>query len=398
MSNPSIHDVENVNGFPRYSPGEMRRRHDGLDRIMQAHDLEMVVIGGATAPLETSIQYFSNWPPLVESYLVWRRGGDPTLVVRLWNHVPDAERVSVVSDVRYGGDTPPAQAATVAEVVRSSEHNIERVGLIGPIRLADAEVFTAELPTTRLVDLSADYRALRTIKSEEELLFTRIAAAMNDDAVAAMQAQIRPGINEYEMARIVEDVYLAQRGTNLIHFTLTTPMAAPEFCVPHQYHPDRVVQAGDVVVTEISTNFWGYAGQILRTFSVAADPTPLYQDLHDTAVDAYTTIRNVLRPGTTVGDILDTAEVIHQAGFSIYDDLVHGFGGAYLPPIIRTRRTRGATHPDDHVYAAGTVLVVQPNVITPDLKAGVQVGNALHITNDGVEELQHHPLEFLRCG
>ena len=53
-------------------------------------------------------------------------------------------------------------------------------------------------------------------------------------------------------------------------------MEAPEFCVPHQYHPDRTLRAGDVFVTEISTTFWGYAGQILRTFTIASDPTPRY--------------------------------------------------------------------------------------------------------------------------
>jgi Xaa-Pro aminopeptidase len=178
---------------------------------------------------------------------------------------------------------------------------------------------------------------------------------------------------------------------------MSTPMSDPRVCVPHQQHPDRVVQQGDVVVTEISTTFWGYAGQILRSFTVGAEPTPLYRDLHAVAVQAYDDMTGLLRAGVTVGELLEAAEVIDKAGYSIWDDLVHGFGGAYLPPILRTRQTRGATHPDDYAYPTGTVLVVQPNVITPDARAGVQVGNALRITDDGAEVLQEHPMGFLRC-
>ena len=60
---------------------------------------------------------------------------------------------------------------------------------------------------------------------------------------------------------------------------------------------------------------------------------------------------------------------IDKAELAIYDDLIHGFGGAYLPPISRTRQTRGSTHPEDFAYdQAGTVLVVQPNIITKDEK------------------------------
>ncbi len=172
-------------------------------------------------------------------------------------------------------------------------------------------------------------------------------------------------------------------------------MDDPQVCVPHQYHPDRRLAAGDVFVTEISTTFWGYAGQILRTFTIAADPTPRFARLHQVALDTYRAIVDTLRPGATVGEVLDAAQGIASAGFGIWDDLVHGFGGAYLPPIVRTRDSRGATHPDDFEYPEGTLLVVQPNVI--DGPAGVQVGNSLQITGAGAVPTQRYPLELIRC-
>jgi len=396
--NTPTHDsVSSVNGFPRYSENEMSRRHQALRRLMEEHGIYVVVIGGATSGLETSIQYFSNWSPLVESYLVVPYGGDPTLFVRLWNHMPDAKLISTVDDVRYGGDSPVEQAATVARAMRAAGSSAGGIGFIGPIRATDMEIFTRELPDARWFDLNADYRQLRLVKSDEEMIYMRIASTFNDRAIEAMHNEIRPGMREYELAKVIESVFLGERGTNLIHFTLSTSMADPRFCVPHQQQPERVIQDGDVIVTEISTTFWGYAGQILRSFTVGADPTPLYQDLYDTAMVAYGEIAGILRAGVTVGEILDASDVIHDAGFTIFDDLVHGQGGAYLPPVIRTRKTRGASHPDDYAYPVGAVLVVQPNVVTLDLLAGVQLGNALRITEDGAEVLQEYPMEFIRC-
>jgi Xaa-Pro dipeptidase len=388
-----------VNGFPRYSEAEMSRRHAALGDLIEEHDLAAVLIVGATGPLETSVQYYTNWSPLTESHCVVSAAGDYSLFVRLWNHLPDARLIAAFDDVGYAGDSPDDASLTVAAALKAHGAQGKRYGVIGPQRHRDATLIAAELPGAELVDLNVEYRALRLVKSEEELSYMRIAAAFNDRAVEAMEAQIKPGINEREIAQMVEDTYLSQGAVNLIHFTLSTPMADPQYCVPHQLHPDRTIQSGDVVVTEISTTFWGYAGQILRTFTVDAEPTPLYKDLHDVAESTWNDMTGVIKTGVTIGELLDQADQIDAAGFTIYDDLVHGFGGAYLPPITRTRQSRGSTHPEDFAYdQAGTVLVIQPNIITKDEKAGVQLGNSFVITDDGIENLQRYPSKLIRCG
>ncbi len=387
-------EVPEVNGFPRYPEAEMSRRYRWLELIMEEEALDGVVVGGATGPLETAVQFFSNWPPQVPSYLVVTTGEPPVLFVRLWNHLPDARRISVIEDVRYGGDTPSAQAEDVARLLAGRE--AARIGLIGSIPHSDLEVMRRELGGVSRLDLQEHYQAFRLVKSEAEMAFTRIASRMNDATIAALAAGLRAGMVEYEAARLIEDVYLGHRGVNLIHFSLSTPMDDPQVWVPHQYHPNRRLAAGDVFVTEISTTFWGYAGQILRTFTIGAEPTPRYARLHEVAVEAYEEIVAVLRPGTTIGTVLDAAEGITAAGFDIWDDLVHGFGGAYLPPILRTRASRGATHPDDWAYPEDTLLVVQPNVI--DGRAGVQVGNSLLVASEGAVSTQRYPIALIRCG
>ena len=387
-------DFEEANGYPRYSAGELDRRHAWLGAVMAEQEFDGVVVGGVSAPHDAAVQFFTNWPPGAQSYLVALPDEAPTLFVRLWNHLPDARLIAAVDDIRYGGDTPGEQARKVASHL--ARRGSTKIGMIGTVVHGDLDEFRRSIPEAEWTDLNPEYQAFRLVKAEEELVYTRIASSMNDAAVAAMVEQIRPGMREYELARVIEDVYLAHRAVNLIHFTLSTSMKNPDRFVPHQHQPDRLLAAGDVVVTEISTTFWGYSGQILRSFSVAAEPTPHYLELYETAEVAYRAIVDLLRPGVTIGEILDAADVIGEAGFGIWDDLVHGFGGGYLPPILRTRQSRGATHPDSFAYPEGSLVVVQPNIISD--AAGVQVGNSVWITAEGPQSTQLHPMGFLRCG
>ena len=174
-------------------------------------------------------------------------------------------------------------------------------------------------------------------------------------------------------------------------------MASPAVCVPAQYPSSRRIDRGDVVFTEISAQFWDHPGQVLRTFTVEADPTPLYRDLYATAEAAFDAILAVLRPGVGMEEIVAASGVIEAAGFTTCDDLVHGFVGGYLPPVLGSRSRPAGPLPALQL-AAGMTIVVQPNVVTPDQRAGVQVGELVLITDSGCERLHAAPSGLMRVG
>jgi Xaa-Pro aminopeptidase len=161
-----------------------------------------------------------------------------------------------------------------------------------------------------------------------------------------------------------------------------TAMHEPALAAPAQWPTGRVIRPGDVVTCEISAAAAPeYPGQILRTFTVGAPPTGLYRDLHSAAVAAFDAVARTLIPGARARDLAAAATVIGQAGFSTIDDLVHGFGGGYLPPVVP-----GPDRPlpaPDFTLAAGMTVVVQPNVVTRDGHAGVQTGELLLVTEQG---------------
>ncbi|HYL25947.1 MAG TPA: M24 family metallopeptidase, partial [Burkholderiales bacterium] len=153
---------------------------------------------------------------------------------------------------------------------------------------------------------------------------------------------------------------------------------------------------GDIVFCELSGSFWDYSGQVLRSFTVGAEPTALYRDLHATAEAAFDAVTAVVRHGTTMEEILDAAGVIEEHGFTVCDDLMHGFGGGYFPPILGTK-SRPAGPLPRMTLEENMTLVVQPNVIARDRPAGVQVGELIRVTHTGYERLHHAPRGFFRA-
>jgi Xaa-Pro aminopeptidase len=205
------------------------------------------------------------------------------------------------------------------------------------------------------------------------------------------------GMTERELGALVDEGYAKLGGATVIHFIGVTAMANPALCVPPQHHSSRRLQRGDVMFVEISGTFWDSPGQVLRTITVGAPPTPLYCRLHDTAEAAFHEITKILRAGVTAREIVAATGLIEDAGFSIYDDIVHGFGGGYWPPVLGTA-SRPAGPIPDMALEANMTIVVQPNVITRDEKAGVQTGEMVRITAGGFERMHAAPLGLLRIG
>ena len=136
---------------------------------------------------------------------------------------------------------------------------------------------------------------------------------------------------------------------------------------------------------------------MLRTYSVGAEPTPLYRDLYETAEAAFDSVTKVARHGASMQELIDATGVIEKAGFTICDDLMHGFGGGYFQPILGTKSRMAGKLPDMTLEENMTV-VVQPNVITRDQSAGVQVGEMIRITRRGFERIHKTKRGFLRAG
>jgi Xaa-Pro aminopeptidase len=372
--------------YPRFSEAEMERRRAALDAAMAARDVAHVVVYGANRS-GTAIGWLTRWPVTREALVVHTPGERDLLLVNFYNHLPNAELIATEAEVRWAGES--AIETAIDELRRRG--GIRPIGTIGTLDHRAAAALAEPAP---VVDMNRDYTRLRLLKSAEEIEWIRIAVRMTDEAVRALHQHARPGASELELADVIERAYVAQGGTTHIHYLGATSMREPDLCVPRQYPSARTLAQGDVLICEVSASYWEYTGQLLRTFAVAADPPPLYRELHAVADAAFEAIVGRLRPGATATELVEASSLIEDAGFTIRDDLVHGFVGGYLPPVLG-RRSRALTPPPDFKFASGMTVVVQPNVVTKDESAGVQTGELMLLTDDGAERLHSYERGFL---
>ena len=370
----AIHAAE----YPRFSDAEMARRRAALARVMEEAGVDHLLMCGEQRA-GTGVGWLTSWPTTVEAYVIVAPREPQAMVVEWYNHWPLARKLARDTEVRWGEHR--GFDKVIADL---KARGAKRVGVMGA--LAYSRCKRLEATFGPLVELNREYVRLRLVKSAEEIQWMKIGAALTDLAIEGLRREARPGMTERELGAICEAAYAPHGGVTYIHYFLVTPMANPEYCVPRQLASNRKVQPGDVIATEITAQFFDYPGQILRTFTVAAEPTPLFRQLHETAEAAFDAVTKVIRRGTTMQQIIDAAGVIEDAGFTVYDDLMHGFGGGYFPPVLGSR-SRPAGPLPEMTLEAGMTCVVQPNVITPDQKAGVQVGELVLVTETGFERL-----------
>jgi Xaa-Pro dipeptidase len=377
---------------PRFSAAELGRRRAALaDALAEAGAGHALLMGGDKRG--SALQWLTGWPANTNSNLaVFTPGERDVLLVPYPNHVPQAQVLAPDCEVVWRAE---GSTAVAMDILAKRGAKNGKVGIVGNCSVAFIERL-AKLGV-QAVDMSRAYAKIRLVKSDEEIEWLRIGCALTDLGLESLAANVRPGMNEHELQALIERGYLPWGGLTQIHFLGLTSMANPDCCVPSQLPRNRKVAVGDVIFTEIAASFWSYPGQVLRSFAVEAEPTPLYLELHAAADEMYAAVTKVLRPGATATDVLDAAKCLDKTGFAICDDLVHGYVGGYLPPIIGTYERPSGPLPD-FAFRENMTMVVQPSVMTRDGKAGVQTGELLRITKDGCESLHHAAPGFRRVG
>ncbi len=374
--------------YPRFSPAEMTRHRAAVEALLVEAQCDHLIFCGANRA-GSVVQYLTQWPVTAEAVGVFTPGMRDALFVQWINHQPQAALLADQADVTWGGESSIAAATAVLQK-RGTRR--DRVATIGPLSAEQHAVIAAQFGAPK--NLNKLYTHHRLVKSEEEIDWLRIGAHFTDLGTAGLRDGLEPGLSERELDDLVERAYVRHGAVNFIHYVGVTPMRAPNLGVPRQFPSTRRVQKGDVVVAEITATFWDYPGQVLRSFALGEAPTQLYRDLHAAADAAFDAITGVLKAGAMASDVIEASGVIEKAGFTIIDDLLHGYGGGYLPPILGCTNRPSGPVPQEP-FRVGQVVVVQPNVVTPDCRAGVQTGEMLVIREAGIERLHTIPRGFL---
>lgn len=238
----------------------------------------------------------------------------------------------------------------------------------------------AALPTTEIVSATRLMDDVRLVKSDWEIGRMRAVDAAVAAGWQAFVDVLEPGLPEYAIVAAVEEAIKARGAED--NFMLIASggdevrgMTAPS---------PRVLQAGDMVRTELTPQLDGYWLQICRSATVgkASDAQRRSFDLFNDAVNAGV---DAVRPGVTAHDIAKAQNDVFRArGYGEYCTSsytrVRGHGhGLHLDetPIIEGNET---------VLPENAVFIIHPNTYTPI--AGYHVlGDPVRVTQNGAEIL-----------
>lgn len=323
------------------------------------------------------VTYLNGWAVTRAAWLSLEQGS-----CRMWvqfhNHIPYAQRVVHDTDVLDLDESVPSE-------LLGSESVIATLGTVPVAVRAKAQELGIEL-----ISIDKAHIALRVRKSSEEVDALRMGAAVSDAGARALVAACVPGATDWDLLAAARSTYTRMGGRDHICYICVTDATAPDRDVPSQVPEGRVLARNSIVTFELSAAVAPeYPGQILRTVSLG-EMTDRYRDLHATAMSTRAAMRSACKPGVPSSDLVAAGSAIEAAGYTTTDDLFHGLGMGYLPPI-GTSPSRVPSHTPEETLASGMAIVIQPNVTTSSHSAGVQTGEMIVISDDGFEDIHQFP-------
>lgn len=352
-------------------------REAGLDGLV-------IYYGGQHNMLRMDqIMYLTDYRSLGPAVLVVPRSGTPELIMApAW----DAERAGETSaNVRVTAVTPEAVLQTGAAAAKALSG---RIGLAGrpvmPIAAYDefAQRFGAEL-----LDGETIVTTVGATRTPAELERIEHAARIADQGFAALCETVHVGMREYELAAEVEAAMHAAGAED--NFGL---IAAGSHNVAIRPPTDRRLEAGDVIIGEITPCYRGFLAQLCRTF-VLGEPTDVQRSTYDMLLHALEEGMAAAKPGQPSAGIARAINgVIGAAGLEEY----------CKPPYMRTRGhglglggvvPYDITDGDSPMLERNMTMVIHPNQYVP-ATGYMMCGDTVVIEDGGPRALTRTPLKL----
>jgi Xaa-Pro aminopeptidase len=229
--------------------------------------------------------------------------------------------------------------------------------------------------------------ALRMCKDAAEQDDLRMNAAIDDAAMQAVFAALRPGMTESDLAAVALQVFKDHGASPL--FTIVG--AGPNGAYPHHHTGDTVLQDGDAIVIDIGARKGAFSSDITR-MAVLGQPPADYDRVHGVVEQAVQAALAACRPGALARDVDRAARaVIADAGYGEYfvHRTGHGMGlEGHEPPYISESSTT--------VLEPGMVFSIEPGIYLTG-RFGVRLEDIVILQEDGPEVLSRLPRDVWRA-
>jgi Xaa-Pro aminopeptidase len=315
--------------------------------------------------------------PIGESALVVDRAGGSTLIVTpAW----DTDRAAALSHTEktIGTDDLPAALAAVLDARRINPRRTVTVGLATLGRRLAHRIDAVLGGNSRTDD--SFVRELARIRSPEELAAARKATAIAERGYAHMLECVKPGMREFELAA---ELYCAMKSLGAEDNFLL--LSASQHNLAVRAAGSRVLDVGDVILSEITPCIEGQFAQLCRT-TVIGKPPPLMREKYAVLQQAIRAGQAAAVPSATVREVTQRMDDCLRAA---------GYGDYCRPPYMRVRgHGLGITSDlpgditvnNERRLEEGMMFVMHPNQYLPDT-GYLMCGGPVVITPSGAQLL-----------
>lgn len=394
--------------FPIFSDAEMAARHERVRAEMARRGVDALLVHGHTglgnSVGQVNVQYLARYAAVIETFLVLPADGEPTLLLAIPFHVPNARAISYVTDIRSGD----ALGGAIA-LLKDAGLARGKIGIVGPgaVSHAGPTLFheqhlrlVAGLPDARLENATPWFDELRLIKSDEELALMRHAGALTDLAHHEVFRLTRSGVTPRELRRAMDVVAAKSGATYPFGHIGATSMLDPEGYYPDFYPVDAPIPPSALVMTEFTLGFGNYWAKLWGSYFVD-EPTADYRKLFETAAEVHDNLQRGLKPGLSGGDVNSFLEPIKAAGLEQPANVLVGGWSALNHPPQMGALPSSLSAPFAQPFLEARLqprqtVTIQAWVSLPGSKKGLWVGSSGVITETGYESFNRYPVSSLR--
>jgi len=255
------------------------------------------------------------------------------------------------------------------------------------ITLSAAEMLASRTGASELVDVGAEIRKLRLVKTEDEIALLAKAAAITGAVAKKVMSALRRGQTETEVAMAI-GAAIAELGGGMAFPPLV--QSGPNSALPHLEPSNRELADGDFVLLDFGASCGGYKADTTR-MAFIGDPTPRHEEIHRVVLEAHDAAIAAVRPGVTAGAIDAAARrVIEAAGYGpqFFHRVGHGLGlDGHEDPSLDPG--------SELILEPGMVFTIEPGIYIEGF-GGVRIEDDIVVRPDGHEVLVMSDPHLLR--
>lgn len=331
------------------------------------------------------------------SHMRWLAGVDP--------HGDERMVLLLVSQTHAGFLMPALNQASVRQMTdlpfvawsdddgptAALRHLLDLCGLPSSPKVALDEAMRADFALPLLTALgNPEWRFchdtvghLRARKDADEIVALTASARLNDRAVQAAFAAVRPGMTEGDVARIIHDHYAAHGARP--EFTIVA--FGPNGAFPHHHTGDTQLTDDCAILIDTGCRLGGYPSDMTRCAWFGTSPSDMFQTVASIVERAVTAGLAAARPGGVARDVDKAArDVIEAEGYGgqFLHRTGHGLGiDVHEPPWI--------TATSESLLDTGMVFSIEPGIYLGG-DFGLRLEDIVVVDQDGARPLSDLPL------